>query len=517
MVEKKRAIFHEYAKKHYVQILFVLFFLALAMRLFFAFQTPEFSDDKAYYVLRQVEHISRTGLPIRFDELSYNGRTQVISPVYYYTLAFFDMFLPLHFVAKVIPNIFASSIIFIVFLISMRFTRNTSAALFASSLSAFIPVYFLQTFNSVSIYSFIVPLLLFSFYSFMKMSIDDRFITPYLISIILLSFTHPVVLLLVLGEAFYILLLKLDKLPYKQIELEAILVSIFIVIWSQLLIYKNPFLQYGILLIRQNTPAFVTNIIFRKTNTLEAIIQVGAIPCSAGARLFYRAVSNQKSKFAMFFLAYSLPIFILLWLKLINPEHGLIILSASLILATGKYYTELSNYISKTKFFFMKTPIIFFIFLTTFITTVIPTFALISDEIHQAPSDSEVSLAQFISQNTSPESIILTSFEDAFFIQYEGKRATVTDSNYLLIDNINIRFDDIKKFYTSLQFIDSMEVIDKYHINYVVVNDEIKEQYGLKDVVAFSNKPCFKEVFAKKDIKLYEVTCTLEKRLSRRT
>lgn len=517
MVEKKRTVFHSFVKKYNVKILFALFFIALALRLFFAFQTNEFSDDNAYYVLRQVEHITRTGLPIRFDELSYNGRMQVISPVYYYVLAFFNLFLPITLVAKIIPNLFASSIIFIVYGISMRFTRNNSASLFASALSAFIPVYFLQTFNSISIYSFIVPLLLFCFYSFMKMSIDDRYITPYLIGIIILSFTHPAVFLLVLGEAFYILLLKLDKIPYKRIELEAILVSIFIVIWSQFLLYKNPFLQHGVALIWQNTPAYVTNVIFRQTNILEAIIQVGAIPCMAGATLFYRAVHNQKSKFAMFFLAYTLPLFLLLWLRLINPIHGLIFLSTSLILATGKYYTELSNYISKTKFFFLKAPIIFVIFLTTFVTTISPTFALITEEIQQSPSDNEISFANFLAQNTPPESIVLSSFDDAFFIQYRAKRATVTDANYLLIDDINIRFDDIKTFYTTTNFIESMKILDKYNVDYVVVNDKIRSQYQIDKVIAFSNEPCFKEVFAKDDSVLYEVTCSLDKHLSRRT
>jgi len=92
-----------------------LFVLVLAIRLFIAFQSPYFNYD-AYFSLRQAEHITTTGLPLYNDPLSYGGKTQLFAPLQYYVLAFFSLILPLTLVAKIIPNIFASLLVVLIYL-----------------------------------------------------------------------------------------------------------------------------------------------------------------------------------------------------------------------------------------------------------------------------------------------------------------------------------------------------------------------------------------------------------------
>ncbi len=89
-------------------LLALVFAFSLGVRLYFAFQSPTFTSGDAYFTIRQVEHIRQTGLPIFEDALSYGGRTYIFPPLFHYVLAFFNLFLPITIVGKLIPNIIAS-------------------------------------------------------------------------------------------------------------------------------------------------------------------------------------------------------------------------------------------------------------------------------------------------------------------------------------------------------------------------------------------------------------------------
>ncbi|MFP4656859.1 MAG: hypothetical protein ACLFNK_04765, partial [Candidatus Woesearchaeota archaeon] len=321
---------HQLFKNNWnISILAGMFITVLVIRLSFALKTAEFSSDSAYFVLEQVETIAKTGFP--YVSGAGSGALSFFPPVFYYVLAFFNMFMPIFIVGKVVPNVLAASTIFIVYAISMKFTRNQEASIFAASLSGFIPVFFLETFNSISIYSLIVPLVLFSFYAFLMIGNDDRFIPIYIGSILLLSFTHPTVFFVVAAQLLYFTFVKVEGLKHKNVEIEAILVSIFVVIWSQFLIFKNAFIEYGPNIIWQNIPSQVFTEYFHSITLIDAVAMIGIVPTFAGVSVFFRYVRERKSKFIFFFLSYSIPIFVMLWFRMIIPTTGLILLAASLV------------------------------------------------------------------------------------------------------------------------------------------------------------------------------------------
>ena len=66
-------------------LLAVILVLALTLRLYLAFSTPNFTHA-SYFHLRQVEEISTTGLPIFEDPLSYSGREYRFLPLFHYSL-----------------------------------------------------------------------------------------------------------------------------------------------------------------------------------------------------------------------------------------------------------------------------------------------------------------------------------------------------------------------------------------------------------------------------------------------
>ena len=195
-------------------ILLAIFIIVAGIRIFFAFQADYFSDDYSYFTLRQIEHIKETFVPLYGDNLSYGGRTHVFLPLFHYILAFFTTLFNPIIVAKVLPNLFASSIVFVVYLLVKEITKNENISLFTSVFSAFIPIYFYKTLNTISLYSISVPLSVLLLYLFIN--IDKGANTKlFLITIIFLMLTHTSVILLVLSLIVYLVLVKIEDLKFR--------------------------------------------------------------------------------------------------------------------------------------------------------------------------------------------------------------------------------------------------------------------------------------------------------------
>jgi len=186
------------------KILILIFLVILSFRLFFAFQAPTYDYD-AYFNLNQVNEITATGTPLYNDTLSYGGRTFIFTPVFHYILAFFNLIFPSFLVFKLLPNIFASSLVFIVYIITKKISENTNIALLTSFVSAFIPVFISETVNTISVYSLTIPLTFLIIYFVMNLE-KKKFINYLIISIFFLSFIHPSSFLLIIGLCFYLLL-----------------------------------------------------------------------------------------------------------------------------------------------------------------------------------------------------------------------------------------------------------------------------------------------------------------------
>ena len=104
-------------------LLLIIFLVTFVFRTYFAFQTPEFSYN-SYFSLRQIEHIEETGFPLFHDDLSFGGRTFLFPPLFLYVLSFFSLIFNASFIAKVIPNLLASLIIFPIYLSAQHITKK---------------------------------------------------------------------------------------------------------------------------------------------------------------------------------------------------------------------------------------------------------------------------------------------------------------------------------------------------------------------------------------------------------
>ena len=100
-------------------ILTLIVLATLALRLVFAFTTPNLTYD-SYFHLNQVEQITETGTPLFQDPLSYGGREVRFLPFFHYLMAFFNLILPISLLTKLIPNILLATIPILTFFISKK-------------------------------------------------------------------------------------------------------------------------------------------------------------------------------------------------------------------------------------------------------------------------------------------------------------------------------------------------------------------------------------------------------------
>ncbi len=493
-------------KEHY--ILLFIFLLALSLRLFFTLQTPYFSSDESYLNLRLTEHITSNGTPLVYDDLSYSGRTLAYSPLFHYILALFDLTFPIIIIAKILVNLFASSLVIVVYLISKQLTKNKNISLMTSFISAFIPIYLTSTTNTINIYSLIIPLIFYSIYCLMNI---ERMKYPYIFTIMFISLLHPSSLLLIIGFIFYIVIMKLSNIKQKPAELEAILFATLVTVWSIFLIFKKAFLVHGLSVIWQNIPSQVLRYYFTNINVFDLLYKIGIIPLLCGIYIIFIYTYKEKNKNINLLIGLASSTFLLIWLHLLRLETGIIFLGIILTILFSQFMKNLLSYISKTKISHLKPLFSIIVFLVFIPTLVIPSLTFTKDSLTLTPLDEDVKAMIWLRQNTDPNSTILTNLYNGHLLTYFSERKNMADSYFLLISNINERVDDIRKIYTTHYETDAIQLLNKYDIDYILFSSQERSTFNLDKIRYVNDKRCFELVYDE-EAQIYRSLCKLIER-----
>lgn len=489
--------------------LLIIFLLSVVCRLYFSYQTPSFSDGESYFTLRQIEHIKATGMPLFNDELSFSERSLPFLPLFYYLMAFFNFFMPVVMVGKILPNILASTIVFVTYFITKEITKNIKVALLTSFISIFVPVYFSLTVNRFSPYSLLIPLFFTAIYFFIKLVRDKRYAPHFAVTVLLLSITHPSVLLLLFAFVIYLITVRTEKLVQERSEQEVILFSFLMVIWVMMITFKNAFLFHGPSLIWQNIPSLILENYFKSITVPEVISQIGIIPFFFGTYVVYKYSFREKNRNMNLLLSLVLSVTALLWLKLININLGLMFLGVTLTLLFGQYIKLFLIFIEKTKVSrFMVLIIISFLAIFIF-TSVIPSFFFSYDDVGNSFSKSEIEALSWLRKNTNEDSVILSSPDVGFLVNSISERKNVLDSNYLLISNSDEVWADVVEIYSSPIETVVIDLLDKYDVDYIYFSSREKEQFSVKKLSFVSDEKCFERVFFNR-VEIYRSLCTLE-------
>ena len=133
-------------------LVFLLFAITLAFRLYMAFSVDNFSTETSYYNLRHINYLVEERSIIYYDELSYGGRYILQPPLFFVIMALLTF--GNEFLLKIIPEIFLSFLVVIVYLMAKEISENEYSALFAALISSFIPIFLEKTINNISDYYF---------------------------------------------------------------------------------------------------------------------------------------------------------------------------------------------------------------------------------------------------------------------------------------------------------------------------------------------------------------------------
>lgn len=490
------------------KILLVIFLGILAFRLVFAFLAPNYDYD-AYFNIRQIENIAEKGLPAYHDELSYGGRAFLFTPIFHYILAAFYAYIPV-FALKILPNILAASLVFIIYLIAKKLTNNTSISLFTAFISAFIPVYITDTINAVSVYSLVIPLFFLMVYFLMNMT-ERRYADYFVVLILLIPLIHFSAVLLVISLIFYLIFIRIEHLKQKRIELEVILFGIFFVAWLYFLIFKNAFLFHGPAVVWRNVPQQIILDYFGEVGLLESLMGIGFISFLSGIYIVYRYVFREKDKNIYLLIGIVLSVVLLIWGGMIQPSIGLMFLGITLTLLFARFFKLFFLKLSQTKFADYRNYIFVFFIILFIATSAVPSFYYTKERINSAPSDGMIDALEWINKNSDENDTVLATVAEGYLVTDIAKRRNVADNNFLLIKDAAQRVDDIQTMYRTLYKVDAVRLLNKYNVRYILFSGMAERQFGISGLRYYTEEDaCFGVVYNQEDVKVYESYCKVE-------
>lgn len=494
-------------KKISYAILIAIFLLTLGTRLYFSFSTQNYSSEQAYFTIRQIETIQQTGKPLYSDPLSFSGRALIFPPLFGYILAFLGLIFPITFTAKFFPNLFASLLVFVVYLIAKKLSRNRLIALSTAFIVSFVPIFFNQTLNNISVYSLVIPLFFLLLYSFMNLK-SQKWVYCYVIVIIILTLIHPSVILFVIGLWFYLLLLKIEGIEPGKAELEIIIFSSFFVLLVQFIMFKKIFLFHGPLVIWQNIPKELLSKYFLQFSIFNVLYWIGIIPTFCGVYITYKYIFRQKKKEVYLLIGFIFSVALLLWLRLIQLKAGFIFLGIIMALLFAQFWKIFSSYIKTTKLAGFKWAFSLLAFALVALTLILPSFSLANETIQTSITEVELDALEWIRQNTPENSVVLATVDEGSLITTVAKRKNIIDSNFLMIKDAEQRYKDAERIYKTFSVTDAIALLNKYKINYIYFSPKAAGEYRI-DGISYAESRCFPLVYDK-EIKIYESVCRME-------
>jgi len=489
-------------EKKYRNWLIAIFLFTLTVRLILAFTIPNLTYE-SYFHLRQVEHITETGLPLYDDPLSYGGRELIYLPFFHYLLALFNLILPLGLIAKVLPNVFIASLTIITFLISKKITNDETAALTSSFLTGFLPIlYFTNSFVPETLF---LPLIFLTIYSFLDIN-KKKHLTIYITSLLILSFTSPNTFLIIMGFVLYTIFLVIENKKVPQKELEIMIFSLFFYVWSQFLFYKETLLGEGTSFIWQNVPQSIISQYYPKLPLGEAILMVSVIPFVVGIYVVYKSLFQLKNQKSFLLISFVISTSILSWLRFIEFKHSLAFFGIILTILFSSFYQEVYQSLNKTKLSHLKKYFIIPVIIILATTTVYPAINFSMEQ--KTPTNNEITAFQWLEKNTPKEVTIAAMLEEGNLITYFSKRKNLMDNQFSLIKDVEKRSTAISAIFDRSFQTEVINFADEYKMKYLVLTPSAREKYDINTKFPYIDGKCFKRIY-KNETRIYLVKCTL--------
>ncbi len=480
-------------------VLVLLFLFVLGFRLYFAFQSSHFNTDGAYFNLRHIEYFKENFKVLYYDELSYGGRFVFFPPLFHILMALISF--GNIFILKFIPELLLALVVFIVYKIAKEISGSSYSAIFAAALYSFIPIFLEETLNNISIYSFLVPLLLLMLYSLLRLD-EKKYLWIFIISSFMLPLVHPLSLVYVITVILYFLLISGGALLATKIKKEAVLFSILLIIFFNFIIYKKAFLEFGANVLKENIPANILADSFRQFSPVDLLFGVGILVLVLGGVGIYIALIKERRKVAYIFGAFAVSILLLLVLRLITIPIGVMFLGIALSIFSASSVSSIYNYLSNVKFGYFKNIFVVLLLVLFFIFSVSPSYvaAKKSDTI----TEEKIRDVEWLAQNTDEDDVILANVQEGNLIAAIANRKTVADTNFLFANKPLERVEDMKIAFSTLSEALALNVLNKYNIDVIYLSDDSRREYNIVEL-SYAEKSFEFEESAAKGSRCFEV------------
>ncbi len=502
--------------------LVVFFSLIAALRIFLAFFYRTF-DYSAFDLFRQVQSIYSSGFPLFHDPLSFGGRDRVFIPVFYYFMAFLNLFFSKTIIIKVIPNLVAASVVFPSFLLLRHITNNDFFSVLTSLLVGLVPAGFFIGVNDGSSVSFTLPLMIWVFYLFVKSKKAGRHLNWLLVLLIIIGLTDWLSVVLLFTLVFYFIIVKVQGLKLTGKEEEIVLFFLFFTSWVFLVVFKKALLFHGSSILWLNVPSAEINNVFARIGVVDAILSSGLVPLILSSFSYYHAFFSSRKKSLFLLISFSFVPALALWFRIIELRIGLLLLSVSLALLGGFGLSLINDYFLKTKFSFLSKPLILLI---VFFFVIISLLVVLPPVLNNVPNNNiafnrpllaDESVLLWARNNIPANSTIVGMPEEGSMISYLSGLKNVIDDDYLLVNRADERYNDVMSIYKARFKIDAVRLMEKYGADYLLVTRTAALRTGVEIPLFLlrGDNDCFRLVKQEKDpvtkqlSRLYERTCSL--------
>ncbi|MFA5176501.1 MAG: hypothetical protein WC413_04575 [Candidatus Nanoarchaeia archaeon] len=485
--------------KIYKILLLVLFLFVFLFRLNFSLSSPEnsFSDDTSYFNLRQADYVKENLKPMTYDELSYSGKPVNNSPLFSYFLAGIS-FIP--WGSKIILQFFMSLLVILAYLISKQIINDERSALISAFIAGFVPLAIRETLNKISVYCIVFPLVFFMLYCILN--IDKKvYFGLFLLSSFILTLLSPISILISSFFIIYFIFSYAEDSELNKKEIILILSFLIITFITNLLIYKNSLLNYGISVLWNNLPSSLSVASFKQINIFSIMYHLGYIPLIFGFITIYKGITKYKKK--AIFLVSSLLItnLILLSLKMINFYTALVFIGLSASILSSLTIYNFFKYLQLTKVAHWNKLLLSAFVILLILFSVYPSFTMAKNTASQVPSNMEIESLEWIKQDSKDlnEVVIGTIYEGNLINYFSGKK-NFFDTNFLLAPNPEKRLVDTNILFSSNSEERIISKMKENNIKYIFLSDKTKKLYQV-DNKKFDTG-CFE-----KNLLVYKLVC----------
>ena len=426
--------------------------------------------EQTYYTLRIAENPF-----IKFDQFSYGGRPHVFSawPV---IINLFSRILNLSVqTSAVILSVILGTASIILFYLILRKFVNSIISLLSVLILVFSPSY---------IYSF-VTLNDFSFVAFFMLLIIIFMLKDNNIAILFLSFISLFGIIHIIVAS---LLLVIYSLWRKENKWLLVLPFFFISVIIYLFVYGLPEL-------------LLYNVAENRV-LINLISDFGSFGLSLFTLIlsFFGLLLLWEKKYK------NMPIYlsIILLLIMMNFSVNIILYLGfflSFIAALGIVRIVDSDWQIKIIRNSIFSILIFGIFLSFFI--------FFDNFYTQEQNSNVIESLKFLDSQTTNNDVVFTHYSKGHSLAYFGEVKNVMDQNFIFAPNLNERFSDSQDFLYTRDLNKSVEIVNKYHINYIWMSKELKDELwdeeneGLQFLLEYSKK--FKKIYNQNNMEIWKV------------